>query len=206
MRPSRSASAHSSGRIQSSPDGRGVPLVEDEVDDFEHRREPRGAVFADRNLERDVRVGDRLLRPHDALGDRRLGHEIRARDLGGREAADEPQRERDPRLDREHRVARDEDEPEHVVVDVVGEGAVEVGHARRRAPRRDRVRSRRTCARAAGRAGTGRWRAACRRSSATRPRCAAHPTRATARARRRARPARAPRRGRRRRCTARARR
>ena len=52
MRPRRSASSHSAGRIQSSPGGRRVALVEDQVDDLEHRRQARRQLGAARHLER----------------------------------------------------------------------------------------------------------------------------------------------------------
>ena len=46
--------------------GGGVTFVEDEVDDFEHRRQSGGAVGAARQLERDVGGGQRALGSHDA--------------------------------------------------------------------------------------------------------------------------------------------
>jgi hypothetical protein len=57
---------------------RGIPLVEDEVDDFEHRREAFGA-FLPRPGPRTARaLRKRSLRAHDPLGDRRLAGETRA--------------------------------------------------------------------------------------------------------------------------------
>ena len=104
---------------------RGVALVEHEVDDLEHRREPLGERLAARHLERHARLGQRALRAHDALRDRRLRHEERARDLGRREAADHAQRQRDARLHREHGVARDEHQAQHVVADLIVERLVD---------------------------------------------------------------------------------
>ena len=64
--------------------GRGrVAFVEDEIDDAEHRRQTRRELAAARHLERHLRLGERLLRAHDALRDRRLGHEKGTRDLEG---------------------------------------------------------------------------------------------------------------------------
>ena len=131
------------GKNSSEPDGllhqvaahpvptrrRGIPLVEDEVDDLEHRGEPRGEVGTGGDLDRHAVLAQRALRARDALADGRLGGEVGARDLTGRESGDHPQRQRDSRLRGEHRVARSEDESEHVVVDVV-EGGVEVGLGR----------------------------------------------------------------------------
>ena len=75
---------------------------------------------AARHLERDLRsVGQRPLGADDALRDRRLGDEERARDLVGRQAAEQAQRERDARLGRQHRMAGGEHEPQQVVADVV---------------------------------------------------------------------------------------
>ena len=110
--------------------GRRVAFVEDQVDDTEHRRQPRRELGAARHLEGDLRLGERPLRAHDALRDRRLGDEKGARDLVGREAAEQAQRERDLRLGREQRMARGEDEPQQIVADVVVERGVEIGRPR----------------------------------------------------------------------------
>ena len=77
---------------------RRVALVEDEVDDLEHRREPGGKVGAAGDVEGDARLGEGPLGPDDALGDRRRRDEERARDLLGGEAAEQAERERDARL------------------------------------------------------------------------------------------------------------
>ena len=116
MRPRRSASSHSAGRIQSLAGGRRVALVEDEVDHLEHRR--RGGRRARRgrgHLERHARLGQRALGAHDALRHRRLGDQEGAGDLrrsSGRRAGAASAR-RAPR--RQHRVAGDEDQPQQVV-------------------------------------------------------------------------------------------
>src|SRR5439155_1081349 len=80
--------------------GRRVAFVEDEVDDLEHRGEARGELVLARHLKGDARLGERALRADDALGDRRLRNEKGARDLVGREAAEQTQRERGARLGR----------------------------------------------------------------------------------------------------------
>ena len=84
--------------------GRRVAFVEDEVDDFEHRRQTGGELVAAGNLERDLRFGERPLGPDDALGDGRLRDEERTRDLLGRQATEQAERERDARLGRENRM------------------------------------------------------------------------------------------------------
>ena len=105
MRPRRSASSHSAGRIQSSPAVAEYPSLKIEVDHLQHRRQPRRQLRAARDLEGDARLGQRPLGAHDALGDGRLGDEEGARDLLGRQAAQQAQRERDPRLGGEDGVA-----------------------------------------------------------------------------------------------------
>ena len=80
--------------------GRGVALVEDQVNDFQHRRQPRRQLVAARHLERHLRLGERALGADDALRDRRLGDQERSRDLVGRQAAEQSQRQRDARVGR----------------------------------------------------------------------------------------------------------
>src|SRR5207302_2010831 len=65
----------------------------------------------------------------DALGDGRLRDEEGARDLVGRQAAEQTQRERGARLGREHRVAGDEYETQQIVADVVVHALDEGGFA-----------------------------------------------------------------------------
>ena len=126
MRPSRSASSQSCGPHPVVARGRRVALVEHEVDHLEHRREPRGALGAARDLERNARLGQRALGADDALRDGRLRHQKRARDLVGGQAAEQAQRQRDPRLGREHRMARGEHQPQQIVADVVVDRLVDV--------------------------------------------------------------------------------
>ena len=124
-----------------------------------------------------------------------FGDEEGARDLLGRQAAEQAQRERDARLGREHRMAGDEHEPQQVVADVVVERRVEIGHGRSLLRPRARGRAR-SCLRSSS---------ALRRKQVDRAvlRGGHEPgagivrharLAATARARRRARPARGPRR------------
>ena len=108
--------------------GRRVAFVEDEVDDLEHRRQAGGELGPARDLEGDALFGERPLGPDDALGDGRLRDEERPRDLLGRQAAEQAERERDARLGGEHRMAGREDEPQQVVADVVVERRVEIRH------------------------------------------------------------------------------
>ncbi len=107
---------------------RRVAFVEDQVDDLEHRRQPRRQLGAARHLERHARLGQRALGAHDALRDGRLGHEEAARDLVGRQAAEQPQRQRHARLRRQHRMTRDQ-----------APAAADRRRHLRRAPSRDRA-------------------------------------------------------------------
>ena len=75
-----------------------------------------------------LRLGEGPLGPDDALGDGRLRDEERARDLLGRQAAEQAERERDARLGGEHRMAGGEHEAQEVVADVVVERGVEIRH------------------------------------------------------------------------------
>lgn len=93
----------------------GVALVEDQIDDLEDRGQPPGQFRTGRQLERDALVGQRLLGRRDALGDPGLGGEEGARDLGRRQAADQPQRQRDAGRGGQHRVAGDEHQPQDIV-------------------------------------------------------------------------------------------
>ena len=102
-----------------------VPLVEDQVDDLEHRRQPRAELGPARHLEGHARLGQRSLGPDDALGHRRLRHEERAGDLLGGEPAEQAQRERQRAWWRAP-VAGREDQAQEVVADRVVDRGVEV--------------------------------------------------------------------------------
>jgi hypothetical protein len=67
-----------------------VPLVEDQVDDREHRGQPVGEQMVRWDAERDPGRLDLLLRSYDPLRHRRLGHQKRAGDLVRAEAAEGP--------------------------------------------------------------------------------------------------------------------
>ncbi len=84
--------------------------------------------MAARHFKRHARFRERLLRAHDALSDRGLGHQKCTRDFIHRQAAEQPKRQRDPRLGRQHRVAGGENQPQQIVADVVIESAFEVRH------------------------------------------------------------------------------
>ncbi len=108
--------------------------------EHEHGEDPAEALGQLRGVGhpvRDPRVADLALRAHQPLGHRRFGHEERPRDLGGVEAADGAEGERDPRLDRQRRVGAGEDEPQPVVP--LGLGRRQLGGVVRRAAARELV-------------------------------------------------------------------
>jgi hypothetical protein len=115
-------------RAQLRPDhvrarGRAVALVEQQV---QHGQDPGGALREQargRHPVRDRGVADLALGADDPLRHRRLGHQQRAGDLGRGQPGQRPQRERDPRLERQRRMAAGEDEPETVIADAAAVAA-----------------------------------------------------------------------------------
>jgi hypothetical protein len=92
-----------------------VPLVEDEVDDVEHGLEALGQRFVARHAEGDLGHADLRLGPRQPLRHRGLRHKKRMRNLGGREAAEQPECQRDLRFTRERGMAAGEDQPQPLV-------------------------------------------------------------------------------------------
>ncbi len=89
----------------------------------------RAASSAPRGTSKGTRVSDeRALGSDDALGDSRLRDEERARDLVGRQTSEQAQRERNPRLGREHRMTGDEHQAQQVVAHVIVESCLDVVH------------------------------------------------------------------------------
>ena len=70
-----------------------------------------------RDAVRDPGVTDLALGPDQALRHRRLRHQERPGDLGGRETCQRAQRQRDLSVDCECRVTTREDQPETVIGD-----------------------------------------------------------------------------------------
>ncbi len=104
--------------------GRGVALVEHEVQDGQDAREPVGQELARRDAVRDPGRADLPLRADDPLGHRGLGDEEGVRDLAGRQAPQRLQRERHAGVHRQRRVAAGEDQPKPVVRDPAHVGLV----------------------------------------------------------------------------------
>jgi hypothetical protein len=87
----------------------------DQVDDREDAGQPVGQVGLGRHPVGDAGVADLVLRPHQALRHRRLGHQEGVRDLRGGQAADQPQRQRDAGGRRQGGVAAGEQHAQPVV-------------------------------------------------------------------------------------------
>ena len=130
---------------------RRVALVVDEVQDLEDAVEALGEQVEWRHAIRDAGVADLALGPDEPLGERRLGDEEGSRDLRCRQAAERPERQGDPTVHRQRRMAAGEDQAQSVV----GDGHVVVRRRRRRRLRarspqgpprwRPRARARRSC-------------------------------------------------------------
>jgi len=96
---------------------RGVPLVEDQVQDGEHRRQALRKQVVGGNAVRDACLADLFLGPNEALGQGRLRNEEGSSDLGGGEASQRSERERDLCLGGERWVTTGEHEPKAIVRD-----------------------------------------------------------------------------------------
>ena len=108
--------------------GRRVAFVEDQIDDAQDRRQTGGAILSAGDLEGNVFLGERALRPDDPLRDRRLRHQKRARDLFGGQPTEQTKGERDARINRQDRMAGREHQPQQVVAHIIVQRRVEVGH------------------------------------------------------------------------------
>jgi hypothetical protein len=106
----------------------GIAFVEDQVDDFEHGGETLRELVAAGSLVGQAGLRQGALGAHDALGDGRLGQQEGAGDLAGREAADHPERQRRAGFARQAWMTGSEDQPQHLVADIVVEGGLPVGH------------------------------------------------------------------------------
>ena len=171
--------------------GRGVALVEDQVDDLPDGIEASGPFRPGGKLEADVRGRQRALGPDDALGDGRHRGQEGASDLVGAQATDQLEGQRRARVRREDRVAGHEDQPEQVVGEVAVDDLVEVGLARVRLWTPRPVG---TCPAGCRGAGSGRRPGSSRSCSTRPPGCPARRPAATSRSPRRRCPGPAPRR------------
>ena len=93
-------------------------LVEDQVDDGQHRRQPFGQQVRGRHAKGNAGGLDLALGAHQALRHRRLRDQEGAGDLVGGEAAQRAQGQRHLGVEGERRVAAGEDELEALVGNV----------------------------------------------------------------------------------------
>ncbi len=98
------------------PGGGRVPLVEDQVDDFQDGGEPRGQLVRVGQRERHLGLGEGALGPRDPLPHGGARHQEGPGDLVGRQAADHAQGQAGAGLLGQDRVAGDEDERQQVLV------------------------------------------------------------------------------------------
>jgi hypothetical protein len=116
---------HQAGQRPAEPDRLGAELVadvgvacvEDQIHGGEDRLEPLGKGVVRRDSERDPGRADLVLRPDEPLRHRRLAGQEGAGDLGRGQAAEQPERERHLRVDRQRRVTAREDQREPLVGD-----------------------------------------------------------------------------------------
>src|SRR5258708_39499899 len=80
----------------------GISLVEDQVDDLEHRGEPRVQFVASWHLEWHLLFQERPLCAHDSLCDCRLRCEKGSSDFRGGEPSEKTERQRDACLHGQH--------------------------------------------------------------------------------------------------------
>src|SRR3989454_999642 len=97
--------------------GSRVAFVENQVDGAQHRVEPLRQLLRPGHLIGNARIADLVLRPHDALRERRRRREKGARYLLCCQAAHFTQGQRDLRVVRKRRVAAGEDQAQPVVLD-----------------------------------------------------------------------------------------
>ena len=90
-------------RLRGEVDAAAVALVEDQVDDREHRGQPLREQVAGGNAERDAGIADLAFRARQPPLHRLLGDQEGAGDLLGGQPAERAQRQRDLRLERRAR-------------------------------------------------------------------------------------------------------
>ena len=88
------ASSVRSRRATSVPHGIAPPLCKGGIDGIEHGIDPTGKFLARRHAERDARLADLILGPHEALGHGRRRNEKRRSDRLCIESQNDLQNER----------------------------------------------------------------------------------------------------------------
>src|SRR5713101_9661862 len=114
---------------------RRVALVENEIDDLEHRRQTFGQLRPARNFEGNVFFSESPFGTDNTLSDSRFRNEKCPSDFLSRQASEQAKRERNASLGREHRMARDKNKAEKIVADFIIQTRREIRH--RHLPDRD---------------------------------------------------------------------
>jgi len=104
-----------------------IALVEDQIDDREHRGEARAELFPMRDFEGHAFFAQGPFGADDPLGDGRLRHQESPGDLVGGQPAEEPQGERNACLWRKDRMAGNEDEAQQVVAHRIVHRGINIG-------------------------------------------------------------------------------
>ncbi len=102
--------------LEVGADAAGIALVEDQIEHVQDGAESFGPLPVGGHAKWHAGRLDALLGPADPLRHGRLGHEERVGNLGRREAADGPQRERNRRRTSERSVTAHEQQDERVVL------------------------------------------------------------------------------------------
>jgi hypothetical protein len=102
-------------RLRGQIDAAAVALVEDQIDDRQHGRQPVRQPVVGRNAEANARIPDLALRPRKTPLHRFLGNEEGARDLLGAQTAERAQGQRDLRLGPERGMTAGEDQLQPLV-------------------------------------------------------------------------------------------
>jgi hypothetical protein len=112
---------------QGVPGAGGIALVEDQVEDGQHRAEPLRQQVVGRHPVGDGGVADLALGPDQPLGHGRLREHEGVGDLGRGQPPEGAEGQGDPGLGRQGRVAAGEDQPQPVVGDGVHLGVLAAG-------------------------------------------------------------------------------
>ena len=141
------------------------------IDDFEDQRIALREVIPSWHFDRDARLSQRALRPHDALCTLSTFGERKARAISSVvRLAEQSKRESHPRFHGKHGVTRGEDQAEEIT-NLIVERCIETWKPPHPAPLPVRRQSRRAYDRASCCAGKRRWPAVSPWPSARRPDC-----------------------------------
>jgi hypothetical protein len=119
------ASPHRAGRIRSSLAVAAGALVEDQVNDLQHRAEVLVSLLTARTSKVETGAAERLLGPYDALGNSRFVRQKGAGDLARCQLANQTQGERRARLRGQSRAASEENQAQEFIADIIVRGGLD---------------------------------------------------------------------------------